>query len=118
MLKKITAYLLLLLFVGFYGSITLFPHIHHLGNECIVHSHPFKKDCKGKPVSHSHTKDQFRIIHLLSNFISTVLIIKIAQKVIRSLINVFKIEQYRSFLKAKEFSIYQLRAPPINIHYK
>lgn len=116
MLKRIATYLLLVVFLAFYASITLFPHVHHIGNEYIVHSHPFKKDSKGNPVGHSHTKGQLRVIHLLSSFISTCITIAIAHKVIRTLIAVFEISQYKSFLQAKEFNIYLLRAPPIGNH--
>jgi len=58
--KQILTHILLLLFVTYYSSITLFWHSHHLGNTTIVHSHPFNN------TQHSHTAAQYDLIKGLS----------------------------------------------------
>lgn len=57
--------LLLLLFVGYYGSITLFPHNHLINGKLVSHSHPFQS----KP--HSHTTGQIHLLDSLSNIQSS-----------------------------------------------
>jgi hypothetical protein len=52
--------MLLLLFISYYGSITLFWHSHKLGYTTIFHSHPF-----GNP-NHTHTTAQYDLIKVLS----------------------------------------------------
>lgn len=58
--KSILSHLLLILFISYYGSITLFWHSHHLGNTIIVHSHPFNN------AQHSHTTAQYDLIKVLT----------------------------------------------------
>jgi len=58
--KQILTHVLLLLFISYYGSITLFWHSHHLGNTTIVHSHPFNN------TQHSHTAAQYDLIKVLT----------------------------------------------------
>lgn len=58
--KQILSHVLLLLFISYYSSITLFWHSHHLGNTTIVHSHPFNN------TQHSHTAPQYDLIKVLT----------------------------------------------------
>jgi hypothetical protein len=58
--KSILSHILLLLFISYYGSITLFWHSHRLGNTVIVHSHPFSN------AQHSHTAAQYDLIKVLT----------------------------------------------------
>lgn len=68
-LRKISAGLLLLLFIGYVGSTTLFYHIHYVDGGRIVHSHPYS----GKPLSesHTHTAFEFATIAVLSVLLAT-----------------------------------------------
>lgn len=56
--------LLLILFTGYYGGITLFPHVHELDGQRIVHSHPYS----GTPShsGHHHSAQQIQLLHLLT----------------------------------------------------
>lgn len=45
--KRIYAALLLILFAGYWGSVTLFPHAHRVDGFVIVHSHPFSGAANG-----------------------------------------------------------------------
>jgi hypothetical protein len=61
--------LLLILFLGYYGSITMFYHAHLLVNGVIItHSHPFKSDPnnKGPFQSHSHSSSAYNLIDQLN----------------------------------------------------
>lgn len=62
--KSIVACSLLILFVGYMASITLFYHTHVINGERIVHSHPYSQaPDTGK---HSHTTLEFATIASLS----------------------------------------------------
>ena len=67
--RNITASLLLLLFVGYWSSVTLFPHVHRIDGHVFVHSHPFSGS-SGNP-GHNHTPQQFQLIAHLSLLIAT-----------------------------------------------
>lgn len=63
--RKTCAALLLILFAGYWGSVTLFPHAHHVDGFVIVHSHPFSGAANGfAPLN--HTPQQFQLIAHLS----------------------------------------------------
>lgn len=59
--RSTVSYLLLFLFIGYYGSITLFWHTHRQGTEIILHSHPFNNQ------GHTHTAAQYNLIKILSS---------------------------------------------------
>lgn len=63
--RRICAALLLILFAGYWGSVTLFPHAHRVDGFVIVHSHPFSGAANGSaPLN--HTPQQFQLIAHLS----------------------------------------------------
>lgn len=63
--RKTCAALLLILFAGYWGSVTLFPHAHRVDGFVIVHSHPFSGAANGSaPLN--HTPQQFQLIAHLS----------------------------------------------------
>lgn len=64
-MQGICAALLLILFAGYWGSVTLFPHAHRVDGFVIVHSHPFSGAANGSaPLN--HTPQQFQLIAHLS----------------------------------------------------
>lgn len=70
-IRKITGYVLLIIFLGFYGSITLFSHTHHIENGIvIVHSHPYRHSGHGEPL-HSHTSNEIALLQFLAAFTTT-----------------------------------------------
>lgn len=68
-IPTIKSFFLLFLFIGYYGSITLFYHTHLENNHIITHSHPYKhKTANNTPCeSHSHSSSAFSIIKLLNH---------------------------------------------------
>ncbi len=62
---------LLLLFFGYYGGLTLFPHVHEFEGQRIVHSHPYTAGNAASP-GHQHTATGF---HLIAFAASTLLLI-------------------------------------------
>jgi len=110
-------YFLLILFLGYYVSISSFTHTHIVNGVVIVHSHPYNPFSKGKPVNHQHSANGFVLIHFLSHFLTTVSFLA------------FSIEVYKKVLrkhilknnKENSFNLFflcsnSLRAPPLNIH--
>jgi len=85
--KKITGYFLLILFLGYIGSITFFSHTHIVDGVTIVHSHPYKSHSGDVPVNHNHSKDGFLLIHFISHFIASAPIILIGFTIIQTTLN-------------------------------
>ena len=70
--RKIAGYFLVILFCGYLGSITFFPHTHIVEGITIVHSHPYKSHSENYPISHNHLKNGFLLIQFISSFIAMV----------------------------------------------
>ncbi len=107
-------YSLLMLFLGYYGSITLFPHAHHIENGVtIVHSHPFNSGSDKNPVNHQHTPNGYILIQLLSNFVSTVIFLGLLIEVSKIIISKYILPITDECLP-NLFILYSngLRAPP------
>ncbi|MGE4568523.1 MAG: hypothetical protein AB7C90_04970 [Bacteroidales bacterium] len=63
LLPTLQRYLLLLLFIGHYGSVALFYHVHIIDGSLVTHSHPFKSQKSDSPfASHGHTTAAFQLI--------------------------------------------------------
>jgi len=117
--KIFLRYFLLLLFLAYYGSITLFSHTHHVENGAsIVHSHPFKTGTEKNPVSHQHSKNEFVLIHLLTNFLTTATFLAISFKVCESFVRKIKLlKNDNNFSRLAFLSSNGLRAPPFKYTY-
>lgn len=58
-------WLLPVLFIAYYGNVSLFTHVHIEHGTTIVHSHPFDKATDGK--SHQHKSlAEIQLYHILS----------------------------------------------------
>ena len=112
--NNIVRYFFLLLFLGYYTSITLFTHPHVIDGITIVHSHPFKAGTGKNPVNHQHSTNGFLLIHLLANLLTTALLFEFASELYHSVSGKLNFKKrtgnfvYPAFL----FS-YSLRAPPL-----
>jgi len=114
--SKTSKYFLLVIFLGYYISITLFPHIHNVNNINIVHSHPYKTNSDNQPINHQHSEAEFFLIHVLSYFVATSLAIYFSFKIIRIISQKIIIKRDDDFFILKEFCVHLLRAPPLKIH--
>lgn len=109
--KKFVLFLLLSIYLGFYGSITLFPHIHHIDNVSIVHSHPLKS-AANNPIN-NHSKDEFIFIQLVTTFLITFSFIFFLFKKIEKVFLKNPIQKYKGKIPAFNFiNSHGLRAPP------
>jgi hypothetical protein len=70
--RKIVSYFLLILFLQYFCSVTLFMHTHEYRGVQITHSHPFGGSTS-KP--NQHTDNEFMLIQILSDFLITFSII-------------------------------------------
>lgn len=62
---KYAKWLLPVLFIAYYSSISLFMHVHVEYGTTIVHSHPFKSSPDGS--SHNHASlSEIQLFHLLT----------------------------------------------------
>ena len=111
--RKLRSCFFLILFLGYFISITFFPHKHIVDGVTIIHSHPFHSHSGDTPVNHQHSQTGFLIIHFISH------ILAITSAVISGIFITRKAEQYLSipkdeniFIKSPCYCSYLLRAPP------
>lgn len=110
-------YFLLILFVGYCASITLFTHTHIVNGVTIVHSHPYNPFSNNKPVNHQHSEQEFILIHLLSHFLAIVLFISVSIEIYNKVLRKHKIKENKEdYINIFFLSSNNLRAPPLNIH--
>ena len=115
---KLFGCFLLVLFLGYYGSITLFTHSHIINGVTIVHSHPFNSDNGDGTTKLPHSEKQLFLIQLLSEFLTTAASITFAVFVLRSLL--YKIPVIRAedgYVRSGGRCSYSLRAPPFEMPY-
>lgn len=106
-------FLLLVLFVSYYSSITLFYHTHLVNGEVIVHSHPFSKKNQKPFQSHSHSSSTYiHIQHLMyAVWESSPETPQITEPVISFC--EYKVGYTLPFIHSSSYTYAQLRAPPI-----
>ena len=110
-------YFLLLLFLGYYVSTTLFTHTHIVNGAVIVHSHPYIPFSGEKPANHQHSTNGFVLIHFLSHFAITFVALFILLNAIHSFIHqIIIIRNTGNYKVFNGFYTFLLRAPPLNIH--
>jgi len=110
-------YSFFLIFVGYYLSITFFTHSHVVLGITIVHSHPYKSGTTNHPIKHQHTTDEFILIQLLSEFLTTLVFFAILFNLFPFIIKSFLIKE-KFVLIYTILSSLRLRAPPsISFYY-
>lgn len=112
-IKEFFGYAFLILFLGYYGSITLFYHSHLVLGDTIVHSHPFKSDNNGKPL-HSHSGKEYITIQFLSCIILSSVLFYLTLLVFAPQISKSVLETRHGFSGNSYLHLYSLRAPPLN----
>jgi hypothetical protein len=104
----ISKYFFLIVFLGFYGSVTFFKHIHVVDGITIVHSHPFSS---GK-TNHTHSSKGYLTLQFLDDFsaapITGVFNISTPHR------NIIAVLLFRDdeFLMRSKSGVIQLRGPP------
>ncbi len=110
--NEIARLFLLILFIGYWSSVTLFPHAHFFKTITIVHSHPFSKNAENKPINHHHTPNELLLISVLSNFISTLITVVFSVEILFTAIAlIYKIKDAH-IKNITDYSLCLLRAPP------
>ena len=65
-LRKYLKWILPIIFIGYFGIVSLFEHTHIVNGVIIVHSHPFESLPDG--ATHHHTANQLQLFYFLSHF--------------------------------------------------
>lgn len=68
--KTVAGIILVLLYLGYLGSVTFFHHSHSVGDITVVHSHPHKSNNGNTHSGHDHSEYQLVLIHFLSVIIT------------------------------------------------
>ena len=110
--NTILRYLLFAIFIGYLGSVSLFPHVHVENGIKIVHSHPYKSGQDEGPGRHTHNGNSFILIQFLSQILAVTAVVFIATKVLKiELVTIFPERTARHFKNHKRFSLYFPRGP-------
>lgn len=108
--SKCTSLLLLLLFVEYVGSVTLFVHGHIVDGETLYHSHIYSGSAE-EP-NHTHSSQQFKLITALSTFVALAAVVVFFQSnLIGRVITQHRGEERRA--QGSVVSHFSLRAPPV-----
>lgn len=109
-------YLLLLFFMGYYSSITFFPHTHIVDGKTIVHSHPYNP-FGDNPSNQHHSKNELVLIHVLSHFLIFVSLAAFTFIVLRAVLPKAIIQKEdQGFSNFLFLCSNGFRAPPLFIH--
>jgi hypothetical protein len=115
MVKKVllnfSRYFFLILFLGFFASVTFFNHTHTIEGYTIVHSHPFKKSPSGLPM-HNHDANGFLLIHFLAVFTAVVIAALFMAKLFLLLLNRSGISHSADLFFQYYLNPNYLRGPP------
>lgn len=96
--KRLPGFLLVILFCGYLGSITFFPHTHIVDSISIVHSHPYKSLPESDPVDHHHTKNGFILIQYISSFITTIPVLFLGTVISRKIFHKLLLSQDKTLI--------------------
>jgi len=110
---KSLSVILLMLFLGYYSSITFFTHSHIINGVTIVHSHPFNSDKGGGSSNSPHSDKALLVIHLLSELITTIFAISFAILILRILLHKLpRISIKNGYAEPGGYCTSPLRGPP------
>ncbi|HDR89380.1 MAG TPA: hypothetical protein ENN63_07110 [Bacteroidetes bacterium] len=108
------AWLLLILFLGYYGSITLFIHTHTVNGITVTHSHPSIPFSGKSKADHQHTRQEYEVIEQLSFFFSTTAIIFITTSPILHIQQIISLHISSKCPLSGGYCTFLLRAPPVS----
>lgn len=106
--NKVLTLLMTLVFAAYYCSMTLFPHVHYIGNTVIRHSHPYTN------TSHTHNSNTITLLSELSLIILTIPGTAVLPAAFRKLIRISAEKTERRYIH-KTYPVYRLRGPPASV---
>lgn len=105
-LRHILKFFLPLLFLTYWGGVTLFTHSHVVNGVIIVHSHPFK-------AGHQHTESQAETIFFLDHYVaSSVPVLLVAVPCFCALLGLLVVARTSRLCLRRPDDGIRLRAPP------
>jgi len=113
---KSISILLLILFLGYYSSITFFTHSHIINGVTIVHSHPFNSDKGGDSSNSPHSSKELVIIQLLSEYFTTFFVFSFAILLFRAILyKIPVLSTKEGYAEPGGYCTSPLRAPPFEM---
>lgn len=114
-LKTFSKHFLVVLFVAYYVSITLFYHSHIINGRTISHSHFYMvhTDANGEPLSHTHSQDELIFIKIITQFFSTVVAGFLFLQFFLMILTQYQIPSKELVFSSFNQSGFSLRAPPL-----
>lgn len=112
--RKYKAYILLLLYVGYFSAVSIFIHPHIYNNIVYLHSHPYKKSEKQLPfdTDHHHSASFFYTLNQVSSILSS----EGKSLHLKPIIISFSLFEYKDYafpqIQLSNFRALSLRAPP------
>ena len=105
-LMPVLRWLLFILFIGYYGSVSLFWHTHHLAYGVVTHSHPFSTP------DHGHSSGEYQIIDALSAVFAEEAVLVATLVALFFPLLVFLIEDAFRIRRCNLRQVLYLRGPP------
>lgn len=115
--KTYLTYLLLFIYIGYYGTVSLFVHSHVYNGVVYLHSHPYDRSSTENqfPIeSHHHTSGSFFTLNQVSAIVSgSTKFINTLEIVLPSFKLAYSESDIRDIISRPNY-IFHLRAPPAN----
>lgn len=118
--KKYLVYFLLLLYIGYYATVSYYVHPHIYKGIVYLHSHPYEKDTgqsKEKQLpfeaNHHHNAANFSTFNQLSNLFSPAASGSLVIELTLLLLGLCWVIYYKQKPLSKKELYFSLRAPPV-----
>lgn len=111
-IRKYMKWILPVIFIGYFGIVSLFEHAHIVDGVIVVHSHPFETLPGG--AAHHHPAGQLQFFSFLSHFIAgDGCVASLTVGFLPSLLFSYAVLLFTSAFISLTKGALQLRAPPI-----
>lgn len=116
-IRRHTAYILLVLYIGYASSVSLFIHSHIYEGKLYIHSHPFSKSTQKKgsqPIeADHHTAQSFFTLNQLSLILCNGVNTHTYTQIIRPILQLQHKKYIQKYIDQPFIYHFNLRAPPI-----
>lgn len=106
-LKRMAATFLLYSFAAFWISTHFFVHVHLVGDQWVVHSHPFSQN-----EAHQHSDQQIVLIHFMQHFEGSTSNVRLSFAAIESSVSQLFWNNHTQNFNTSQHRTCALRAPP------
>lgn len=112
--KGLIKQLLLILFLGYYVSVTFFPHTHVIDGVTIVHSHLYNPLSKQNSADQQHSENEIVLSYQLAHFLTIISFVAFACVAVNEYCTIILSKNEKQVNIQPFLFSNGLRAPPIH----